>query len=89
MLLFVMSMNYNAQNGATIDMSKFEESNPPPPNFGGDGPGAPSDAPTSPIDAYTVYLVAIGGIMIFFFRKRIFTLQTKAEEKESTELAEA
>lgn len=89
MVFFIISSNFNAQDAATFDMSKFESSNPPPPNFGGDGPGAPSDAPTSPIDAYTVYLVAIGGIMIFFFRKRIFTLQTKADDKENTELLEA
>jgi hypothetical protein len=70
----VKAQNFNNPGGESFNMDAYQQTSspPPPPSFGADGPGSPSDAPPSPIDAYTIYLVVIGGILILVFRKRIF-----------------
>lgn len=77
-ILFLVAFTSNAQNSVELNSTTFEYASnqditPPPPSFGADGPGSP--VPPSNIDAYTIYLIAIGGLMIFLFRKKIFEMK--------------
>lgn len=86
-LLFFLSAKLNAQS--TVHMENMPAAAPPPPNnsaFGADGPGAPSDTPASNIDSYLYYCLAIGGIMVVGFRKKIFKTIKEPESNEAEEL---
>lgn len=85
-LISAITFNLTIAQNINVPISDYntienQQNVPPPPSFGADGPGAP--VPASPIDAYTPFLVAIGGILIVAFRNKIFNYQN-SEIKEDT-----